>query len=132
MKCKLDVTRIERCFICPAKCCQFLDWYHDNRDWYDAEVNGYVERYPEKYEKEYVLMETRKKTTPTQKMVAVIDGDTIDAIIPKSSLIASSDADKYKGKRIIELTGKEYEVVVSISLKQKGLREVAAKRGNKK
>ncbi|MDD2297263.1 MAG: hypothetical protein PHX79_05555 [Sphaerochaetaceae bacterium] len=133
-RCRIDITRIERCFVCPSKCGDFLNWYNDNKEWYESMVNDYVSRFPEKYQKEYVIMEKQKKQSQP-KMVAIVSNDQIEEIIPKNDLTRSSDAERFSGRRIIELTGKEYEVIVSIALKQKTLKESMAgttKRGVKK
>lgn len=134
-KCKLDVMRIERCLICPVKCNEFMLWYKDNKKWYEDKVDYFVSKYPNKYEKEYVIMDTTKKQTQP-KMVAIVNNNQIEEIIPKNNLTKSTEAEKYANKRIIELTGKEYDIIVSISLKQKKLTEIsgntASKRGGKK
>ena len=131
MKCAFNPTRIERCLVCHMKCDAFMAWYRVNKQCYVDLVEDYVTRFPDKYDKEYVIMARKTDTqSPDQsrgKMLAIVDeNSTIVKIVSRESLSGQGILQGIQGNRLIELTGKEYEVIVSISLKAKELNELSA------
>ncbi len=129
--CRFDVQRIEQCYTCSNKCHRFIDWYHENKDWYNAQIEDHVNRFPDRYMKEYI-MATKKRRPAAPRMVAVLDGDKLIKIMKRDDIPEAKNPEEYMGKRIIELTGKELEVIMSIRLKRDDLAELKPKATTKK
>lgn len=128
MRCAHDPTRIERCLVCTQKCQGFMDWYADNKEYYNNLAEHYTATYPNKYELEVIIMTKKKEETISApvtngKPVAIVDANnTIMRVMALTDLKSGKiDPKEYSDKRIIELTGKEYELIISVALKTKQL-----------
>lgn len=126
MKCRFDQSRIERCLVCENKCHEFMAWYRNNSTSCNEMVDSYVAKYPDKYSKEYMIMAKRISETKAPdsqgKLVLIMDGNgNYVSVKPKNKIIDIAKTSQASGYRYLELTGKEYEVVIRVELKQKPL-----------
>ncbi|MDP3013436.1 MAG: hypothetical protein Q8M92_04285 [Candidatus Subteraquimicrobiales bacterium] len=107
-----------------------MEWYTENKTRYLDAVEHYVNRFPDKYYKEIILMPKKKIDEPAKivgKQIAVV---TADGQITK--VMGLEDVKKIKVEnigdiescRLIELTGKEYEFIISVAVKQKPLDKI--------
>lgn len=132
MKCRFDPTRIERCLICENKCDTFIAWHQANEDTYSALARHYVDKYPDKYSMEVILMARKTPepplpaTKPAGKLIAFVEEVDGQLIIRKLASYDDAKAGKldpkeYDKKRLLGLTGIEYVPVLTVTLKQQKL-----------
>ena len=112
--------RMAQCALCPIahKCSKFLKWHALNKREYTLFVYRHVNKFPDKYSIGGIFMATPKKQEP---MALVFEGDKLIKSFPKSKLINLSQPEltALQGKRILEATSKELELIYKITIKSK-------------
>lgn len=126
MKCAFDRTRIERCLVCKDKCYQFMEWYKTgkNAEKYESLADGYAEKYPEKYSTEVVMSSKKIQDAPEGKggkSVAVISEDGFLTSIINVKMVKH---EAYSNCRLLELTGKEYDIVKTVIVKSRSVGDI--------
>jgi len=100
-----------------------MRWHDTHKDEYEAIINKHVTNKPDKYGIGVIIVEKEKKTADKAKKIMVLDADGHVVAVETMQTIKGS-GDTYKGCRLIELSGKEYEVVMTITIKQKPLDKI--------
>lgn len=134
MKCYFDPVRIERCLACNVHCTNFIGWYHKNKEVYNALIEKHVTSWPDKYEKRISFMAKQNNNMAGKKQIAAIDSNNTLVFTGTLEEAKKMDISILEGLRLVELTGKEYQAIVSITFKQMPLslnKKVSGERTNK-
>jgi len=108
------------CAICDKKnkCQMFIRWHEENQNKYDRFILNHVNKYPEKYKLEVIIVATNPKRK--ENLIIVLDGKEIVEVIPKSKLngLSNEKKMKYAGMELLEALPRKLKLILSIKTVQ--------------